>query len=157
MEITPVSGVIVQVSCTMVSKVLRVLYPECGILHVNGIPRVITNTVLNLIKLKFYLKNACFSGKCRQSRLMKTHKMLISYVKLDHTLYLIKYGSMFLQDLLDNGVEIELMHIGSRFDVSKFYQVLYVYCSCIIVHIHIVMTFCNLSPLCFVTIPFRRL
>ena len=43
-------------------------------------------------------------------------------------LYLINYGNiMFLQDLLDNGVEIELMHIGSRFDVSKFYQVLYVY------------------------------
>lgn len=29
---------------------------------------------------------------------------------------------------MENGVEIELMHIGSRFDVSKFYQV-YMYIS----------------------------
>lgn len=28
-----------------------------------------------------------------------------------------------LQDLAENGVEIELMHIGSSFDVSLFYQV----------------------------------
>ena len=27
------------------------------------------------------------------------------------------------QDLADNGVEIELMHIGQDFDVSLFYQV----------------------------------
>ena len=30
---------------------------------------------------------------------------------------------IFLQDLAENGVEIELMHIGSSFDVSAFYQV----------------------------------
>ena len=58
--------------------------------------------------------------------------MLIPHIKLDHMLYLINYGSIFLQDLLDNGVEIELMHIGSRFDVSKFYQVLYVYSECLL-------------------------
>ena len=30
---------------------------------------------------------------------------------------------ILLQDLAENGVEIELMHIGSSFDVSAFYQV----------------------------------
>ena len=30
---------------------------------------------------------------------------------------------ILLQDLAENGVEIELMHIGSLFDVSAFYQV----------------------------------
>lgn len=31
-----------------------------------------------------------------------------------------------LQDLAENGVEIELMHLGSTFDTSLFYQVLMV-------------------------------
>ncbi len=29
-----------------------------------------------------------------------------------------------LQDLAENGVEIELMHLGANFDASLFYQVL---------------------------------
>ena len=77
MEITPVSGIIVQVSYTMVSKVLWVLYPECGIL--NGVPRMIMNTIYD-----FNLKNTHFSGKGCQSFLMKIRKnlMLISYIKI---------------------------------------------------------------------------
>ncbi len=30
---------------------------------------------------------------------------------------------VLLQDLEENGVDIELMHLGSSFDVSLFYQV----------------------------------
>ena len=43
-----------------------------------------------------FLKNARFSGKGRQSLhiiyVMRIRKMLISYVRLDHTLYSINYG-----------------------------------------------------------------
>ena len=58
-------------------------------------------TILNLIqrmeKIVSVLKNARFSGKGRQSLhtciyVMRICKMLISYVKLDHTLYSINYG-----------------------------------------------------------------
>ena len=43
-----------------------------------------------------FLKNARFSGKGRQSLhiyVMRIHKMRISYVRLDHTLYSINHGS----------------------------------------------------------------
>ena len=30
---------------------------------------------------------------------------------------------VFLKDLAENGIEVELMHMGRDFDVSKFYQV----------------------------------
>ena len=33
-------------------------------------------------------------------------------------------GYVYLQDLAENGIEIELMHIGSSFDVPAFYQVM---------------------------------
>ena len=36
------------------------------------------------------------------------------------------------QDLAENGVEIELMHIGNTFDVSAFYQV-----SVLSLHVHV--------------------
>ena len=33
------------------------------------------------------------------------------------------YVYCFEQDLAENGIEIELMHIGASFNVSLFYQV----------------------------------
>ena len=47
------------------------------------------------------MKNARFSGKGRQSApyvyVMRIRKMLISYVRLDHTLYSINYGILCLR------------------------------------------------------------
>ena len=53
-------------------------------------------------KIISILKNARFSGKGRQSliyiyiytHVMRIRKMLISYVRLDHMLYSINYGSL---------------------------------------------------------------
>ena len=71
---------------------------------------------------------------CKQGREREGHTRIMD-IASDNTIpiYTLENHSttitnnISLQDLLDNGVEIELMHIGSRFDVSKFYQVLYVY------------------------------
>ena len=43
----------------------------------------------------FNFENACFAGKGHQSLhiyVMRIRKMLISYIKLDHTLYSNNYG-----------------------------------------------------------------
>ena len=48
--------------------------------------------------MKKFFENTCSSGKGRQSLIyiyvMRIRKMLISYVKLDHTLYSIKYDKL---------------------------------------------------------------
>ena len=45
-------------------------------------------------KIISILKNACFSGKGRQWLHIHVMRICISYVKLDHTLYSINYGTM---------------------------------------------------------------
>ena len=56
------------------------------------------NVILRMEKKFSISKNARFSGKGRQSLhiyVMRTRKMLISYIRLDHTLYSINYGTQF--------------------------------------------------------------
>ena len=106
----------VDISDTVDSLYSRFLYPEgiqamvlilCRYLNHRYIPDIsyvglcvneIHSTVLNLIlhmeKIISILKNVRFSGKGRQSlHVVRICKMLISYIKLDHTLYLINYGN----------------------------------------------------------------
>jgi hypothetical protein len=66
----------------------------------NNYYRNLSNTTYEK-KDNFNLKNARFSGKGRQSRhiiiinVMTFHRMLFSYITLDHTLYSINYGRAF--------------------------------------------------------------
>ena len=86
----------------------------------------VVNTVLNLIlrmekKIISILKNACFSGKGRQSLHIcyENSKMLIYYVKLDHALYSINYSITRLEIETTPGKTfvIEVIAVGQRFGI----------------------------------------